>query len=46
MHESVVISPTGHIAWRGVPSGLKQALEQLLHKNNAAPVAMPHPKAA
>jgi hypothetical protein len=36
-HESVVISPSGHIAWRGVPSKLKQALDQLLISNSAAP---------
>ena len=29
-HEAVLVTPTGHIAWRGNPTALEDALSQVL----------------
>ena len=29
-HEAVLVTPTGHVAWRGSPSALEDALSQVL----------------
>ena len=29
-HEAVLVTPTGHIAWRGNPSALEAALSEVL----------------
>ena len=29
-HEAVLVTPTGHIAWRGHPTALEEALSRIL----------------
>ena len=29
-HEAVLVTPTGHIAWRGNPTALEDAISQVL----------------
>lgn len=44
-HEAVVVTPTGHVAWRGSPSALEEALGQVLGNGAEAP-GLAHAKAA
>lgn len=44
-HEAVVLTPSGHVAWRGRPSALEEALGQVLGNGAEAP-GLAHAKAA